>query len=230
MSDLQKCKQQLSDLQQRIEKIENQDLAASGQQAASTQQLGSTGSVQLTSGQRPTAAVEHQRVFDYRPRNIPGPWPVHRPQSRKDNRKGHYPASKRAKQPTWSRSFVCLANTCDDRMPNSTYYKALRKASLGEKYITFLQSDNSSKVDFNLKLAYPKLEMAGGYTLLCSHSSSRILEVIEGPYSVKRLKEETGQCKIFVRPLQKDLDLTPDGSQEEKKEVILYLLYLLHVY
>ena len=95
MSDLQKCKQQLSDLQQRIEKIENQDLAASGQQAASTQQLGSTYSVQLTSGERPTVAAKHQRVFDYQPRKIPGPWTGHRPQSRKGSRKSHYPASKR---------------------------------------------------------------------------------------------------------------------------------------
>ena len=66
-------------------------------------------------------------------------------------------------------------------------------------------------------MEFPKLEMTGGYVLMCSHNSSRTLEEIKPPYYVQQLKRETGQCKIFIRPLQSVLDLTPDACEEEKK-------------
>ena len=141
---------------------------------------------------------------------------------RKASGRGQQPSAKKRKyKPTWTRVFVCLASTGDDRMPSPSYYRELKKASLGERNITFNLSDNSVEFDFKLKMEFPKLEMAGGYVLMCSHSTSRVLEELKPPYNVQRLKRETGQCKIFIRPLQSDLDLTPDACEEEKEVKLL---------
>ena len=148
---------------------------------------------------------------------------------RKASGRGHQlPAKKRKYKPTWTRVFVCLASTSASRMPSPTYYRKLKRASLGEKSITFNIADTCVEFDYKLKMEFPKLEMAGGYLLMCSHNSSRTLEEIKPPYNVQRLKRETGQCKILIRPLQSDLDLTPDVCEEEK-EVKLLLTYDLHV-
>ena len=102
-------------------------------------------------------------------------------------------------------------------MPSPAYYRELKRASLGEKSITLNIVDTSVEFDYKLKMEFPKLEMAGGYILMCSHNLSHSLEEIKPPYNVQPLKKETGQCKIFIRPLQSDLDLTPDACEEEKE-------------
>lgn len=162
---------------------------------------------------RPLATTEHQQVFGYMPRSDRG-------RSRACG-SGRQPPAKKKHNPTWTRAFVCLASTADGRMPSTAYYHKLKKASLGEKNMTFNLEDNSVEFDYKLKMAFPKLEMAGGYILMCSHNTRRTLEEIKPPYTVQRLKRETGQCKIFIRPLQSDLDLTLDVYEEEN-EVKLY--------
>lgn len=163
---------------------------------------------------RTQAKVEHQRVFGYMPRSDTQLGACRR----KASGRGQQPTAKKRKyKPTWTRVFVCLANTSDSRMPSPTYYRELKRASLGEKSITLNIADTSVEFDYKLKVEFPKLDMAGGYLLMCSHNSSRTLEEIKPPYNVQRLKKETGQCKIFIRPLQSDLDLTPDACEEEKE-------------
>lgn len=167
---------------------------------------------------RTQAELEHQRVFGYMPRSVT----QGATSRRKASGRGQQPSAKKRKyKPTWTRVFVCLASTSDDRMPSPSYYRELKKASLGERNITFNLSDNSVEFDFKLKMEFPKLEMAGGYVLMCSHSTSRVLEELKPPYNVQRLKRETGQCKIFIRPLRSDLDLTPDADEEEKEVKLL---------
>ena len=162
------------------------------------------------------AEVEHQHVFGYMPRRNTQVGTCRR----KASSRGQQPPAKKQKC-TWTRVFVCLANTSDSRMPSSTYYRDLKKASLGKKSITFNIADTPVQFDHKLKTHYPKLEIAGGYLLMCSHSSSRSLEEIKPPYYVERLKRKTGQCKIFIRPLQSNLDLTPDACEEEKEVKLL---------
>ena len=96
---------------------------------------------------------------------------------------------------------MCLWNKTKERMPTHKQYRELKAADLGEKRLTFFV--DSTSVDFDNKLfeAYPKLETAGGYTLLCG-SQTRQLEVINPPYNILRLKERfLGQGKLFIRPL-----------------------------
>ncbi|XP_068717060.1 receptor-type tyrosine-protein phosphatase alpha-like [Montipora capricornis] len=71
--------------------------------------------------------------------------------------------------------------------------------------------------DAKLKNEYPKLELAGGYVLMCGKNTTRKLFAISPPYTVRKLKELTGQGKIFVRPLQRDLDVTPDVHEEDEQ-------------
>ena len=60
-----------------------------------------------------------------------------------------------------------------------------------------------------------KLELAGGYIVACS-TITRKLQKIDPPYTALRLKESTGQGKIFIIPLQQSLDLTPDVLPQEE--------------
>ena len=66
--------------------------------------------------------------------------------------------------------------------------------------------------------AFPKLRAGGGYELLrTSERNNRTLDVIPPPpsgYTVAYLKSVAGQAKIYVRPLQKDLDLTPTQGED----------------
>ena len=111
-------------------------------------------------------------------------------------------------------------------MPSSEEYICLRKASLGEKKIAFNLDSSTAAFDAKLKNEYPKLDLAGGYVLMCGRNATCKLFAISPPYTVRKLKELTGQGKIFVRPLQQDLDVTPD-VHEEDEEVIMCTLYVM---
>ena len=115
---------------------------------------------------------------------------------------------KNKQRPTWTRTFVCLAHTDVERMPSVNENIELKEASLGEKRLTnFLLTTTAKILTKKLRSAYPKLFGAGGYILLRG-GHSRIFQKLDPPYHVSRLKERVGQGKIFIRPLQGDLELT----------------------
>ena len=154
---------------------------------------------------------EHRRLFGFNPTTCQN--------TSKKRKREHGGTSKKLKRPTWTRTFVCLWNKNEERMPTPKEYRELKAADLGEKRLTFFADSTSVDFDNKLKEAYPKLETAGGYTLLCG-SQNRQLEVINPPYNIPRLKEHfAGQGKLFIRPLQKDLDVSPTGNSGEDEEV-----------
>ena len=155
---------------------------------------------------------EHRRLFGFQSSQNGQP-PRKRASSSTRSRTSQSKETKKAKEPTWTRKFVCLHNTKAKNIPTTSEYLQLRNASLGEMKITFLQSDSCHNVDKKLKDAFPKLESAGGYTLARS-ITTRDLQKIEPPYSVFHLKDSTGQGKIFIIPLQRNLDLTPTVKLE----------------
>ena len=67
--------------------------------------------------------------------------------------------------------------------------------------------------EFNETLlqAFPKLQLAGGFEMLKCASSTRMLEVIPLTISssARQLKAYIGTARIYIRPIQADLDLTP---------------------
>ena len=71
---------------------------------------------------------------------------------------------------------------------------------------------------------FPKLRNGGGFELLRCAASTRQLELI--PFSIsnspKLLKPWIGNARIYIRPIQVNLDLTPtEGYEEEVQNCVL---------
>lgn len=118
-------------------------------------------------------------------------------------------------------------------------------AGLGKKPLVFIEDADSEEVHVELLYAYSKLHMAGGYGLFCfpvqglvancrykilrtSETNTHKLEVIPSPpsgYIEAYLKSVTGQAKVYVRPLQSNLDLSPAAAEET---VGVFYVPLLH--
>ena len=105
----------------------------------------------------------------------------------------------------------------------------LMQAGLGAKTLSFMQSTDADDLHYDLLEAFPKLRAGGGYELLrASERNTRSLDVIPPPpsgYTVAYLKSVAGQAKIYIRPLQKDLDLTPTLGEDTVR-----LITILHLY
>ena len=70
---------------------------------------------------------EHRRLFRFNPTTC---------QTTNKKRKNGA-TSKKVKRPTWTRTFVCLGNTSEERMPTPKEYRELKAADLREKRLTF---------------------------------------------------------------------------------------------
>ena len=149
---------------------------------------------------------EHRRLFGFSANSS---------KQKRDGSSCGWRAKKTKQRPTWTRTFVCLAHTDVERMPSVNDNIELKEASLGEKRLTnFLLTMTATILTKKLRSAYPKLFGAGGYILLRG-GHSRIFQKLDPPYHVSRLKERVGQGKIFIRPLQRDLELTWEGCLDE---------------
>jgi len=124
-------------------------------------------------------------------------------------------AAKRGKEKvtSWTHKFFCLSETDDDVLPIKKNHLVL--AGLGEKSLTIPNID-CSPGDFQefIMGEFPKLRAGGGIEFLKCLQSSRNLEVI--PHSVSSsprvLKAWIGSARVYLRPIQKSLDLSPvDG-------------------
>ena len=105
-------------------------------------------------------------------------------------------------------------------MPSSELNKTLDAAKLGTRKVQFFQ--DAIQVDEKLREVLPKLEGAGGYLLLKGNGTHQIFP-IEPPYRVSRLKKEIGQGKVFIKPLQNNLELTTEAVSEDE-EVGLFVI------
>ncbi len=86
----------------------------------------------------------------------------------------------------------------------------LSLACLGEKSLSVFLYGGAEDLDYELLDHFPRLANGGGYELL--RSSGKDLVVIDMPavgYSAEYLKSVVTSAKIYVRPMQKDLDLSP---------------------
>ena len=127
---------------------------------------------------------------------------------------------------SWSHKFICLAYTDQDKSCSSTPEKTeLILAGLGEKNITINDVDCSPK-EFRdcITAAFPKLAAGGGFEYLKCAPSTRKLEVI--PFhicnSVRRLRAWIGNAKVYLRPIQMNLDLTASEELNGHNEVRIW--------
>ena len=105
----------------------------------------------------------------------------------------------------------CLSSPLDTHVPSTIAYKeTLCKAGLGEKTVV-VPNALCSRDEFwsVITSAYPKLLNCGGFELLRCMTNSRELEPISRSVakSPKLIKSVLSNRKIFIRPLQKDLDI-----------------------
>ena len=125
----------------------------------------------------------------------------------------------------WRHKFVCLAYKGQDKIPTTDYDKEeLFQAGLGEKEIEFKSLDlHSSAFKEILFDVFPKLRLGGGYQLLKCLPNTRRLEVLSMAVhnSLTLLKQRVENARTYIRPIQKDLDLTP---LEESIEAVCYYL------
>ncbi|KAF4109286.1 hypothetical protein G5714_010359 [Onychostoma macrolepis] len=114
--------------------------------------------------------------------------------------------------------FCCLDDKNVELVPNRCVKQRLAAAGLGEKRLTFqgIQTNPEEFREF-LLAAYPKLRQGGGFELLKISGTTRSRELVLIPcpndgYHVRYLKEpqtHIGHATIFIRPLQRNLNLDP---------------------
>ena len=87
-------------------------------------------------------------------------------------------------------------------------------SGLGKKNLSFLEDADSDEIKLEIADKFPKLKESGGYELLRVGARNRKLEVIPippGGYTVQYLKDVVQQAKVYIRPIQADLDLAVDS-------------------
>ena len=109
----------------------------------------------------------------------------------------------------------CLADKNCSTVPSRALKFQLQSAGLGRKKIIFGWKDNPFKLKEKLEEMYPKLVNGWGFELLRSGVPVHSLVVITPPpagYSVAFLRDESGlgQALAYVRPLQKNLEISDD--------------------
>ena len=123
---------------------------------------------------------------------------------------------KKASIPSWTHTFVCLAHPNQDLVPDPSDQAILQIAGLGERKIRFDGDCDAHGIYCELLVQFPKLHDAGGYKLMRTHyKGSKLLNVIDVPpsgYNVTYLKAVVHNARIFIRPLQRDLSLEPEGE------------------
>ena len=153
------------------------------------------------------AAAEQRRLFTFG-RQAAG-------NNRKNKGKGK-------KSPTCTLKFVCLQSKGATKPPLSVGEKtALCNCGLGDGSITFEINGGSDYCHSKILEKYPKLAMAGGYELLLHQRGSGDdagFHPIKPPYTPSRLKDFSGQAKIYIRPLQKDLAIEYEEQAVEVSE------------
>ncbi|PIK43878.1 DnaJ-like protein subfamily C member 5 [Apostichopus japonicus] len=103
----------------------------------------------------------------------------------------------------------------------------MQAAGLGEKKISVSSSKTAVELQARLMEEFPKLKDAGGYEYLRSTAQTKLLESISlpagGGYSAANLKFVMKQARIYLRPIQAELDLsnmTVDEVTEEDELMI----------
>ncbi|XP_064387954.1 uncharacterized protein LOC135336110 isoform X1 [Halichondria panicea] len=138
-----------------------------------------------------------------------------------------YERKSSTKHKSWTVKLVCLSSTEAKKVPCSVYDRnVLVSAGLGEKKTVIPDIECSAK-DFNeiIISSFSKLNGCGGFELLRCVPNTKDLELISPVIaaSPKVLKSVIGNGRVFIRPIQKSLDVNPiAGNSNELKEKCLH--------
>ena len=121
-------------------------------------------------------------------------------------------ANAASKKTTWKHKFVCLAYHDQIRIPTTDTEKDdLLQAGLGEKEIEFDDLElNAEEFRDLLYSQFPSLKEGGGFQFFKCAANSRSLELLSSTTlsSPTMLKSCAGSARTYVRPLQRDLDMS----------------------
>lgn len=106
----------------------------------------------------------------------------------------------------------------------------LLEAGLGEKKVSFANIDCApEEYCEKLFLTFPKLREAGGFEMMRCCSNTRVLETI-APSALQSpcaTPERIGRSKVYIRPIQKDLDTTPVVDSGSSMTNTVRLIYII---
>ena len=170
---------------------------------------------EIRRGTRAAIEGEQRQNFAGYSDNLKGKRPKKRSS---DSATGGWPARKQTREDTavWCHRFVCLADRKQTKVPTPTEKTILLASGLGEKPVSF----NSLSLTYAetvtvLETIFPKLATAGGIDFLKCPANSREMSLIhlDGASGVPlQLSLKGGHGRIYIRPIQSDLQLLPRES------------------
>lgn len=111
-------------------------------------------------------------------------------------------------------TFICLARCNQESIPDSEEHMALQLSGLGEEKVSFSLDADHHDIYGEFQVVFPQLKDCGGFELLrLPEGGGKVLQVIACPkigYSVPYLCAVVHHARIYIRPLQKDLDTDDD--------------------
>ena len=136
--------------------------------------------------------------------------------------------SEGSKKIQWKHKFVCLAYHDQTRIPTTDFEKEYwLQAGLGEKEIPFYDMNlNAEEFREVLFKHFHQLRDAGGFQLCKCMPNSRKLEVLSkfAHTSPECLKQRVGSARTYIRPLQKDLDISAIFNLPDGVSIVMILL------
>ncbi|KAK3735905.1 hypothetical protein QZH41_010203, partial [Actinostola sp. cb2023] len=115
--------------------------------------------------------------------------------------------------------FMCLSKVTDKTQPLSIKQRTtLSNSGLGDASVTLEIHQNHSHTITKLHEKFPKLaKLSGGFELVLYQRAGEEsgFHSLKPPYTPSRLKDICGQSKIYIRPLQEDIETdTVDATEE----------------
>ncbi|CAC5420890.1 unnamed protein product [Mytilus coruscus] len=104
-------------------------------------------------------------------------------------------------------TFVCLANRKQSKIPKGTEKTVLFRCGLGLRRISVNLNFTAEQLFNAIEDIYPKIKGSGGFEFLRCGQNCRDLQVLEYNWCPVELRNNIGsQAKIYLRPVQKDLE------------------------
>ncbi|XP_071844842.1 uncharacterized protein [Apostichopus japonicus] len=122
-----------------------------------------------------------------------------------------YGGHRKKKAVSLSFTFLCLCDRATMKVPSIFTQRTLTECGLGEKKVLIPSDSLPSEVMDVITRYYPKLREAGGFEYMKADGPSKRLHLIpipEGGFTAANLKNVAKQAKIYLRPIQCDLELT----------------------
>ena len=146
-----------------------------------------------------TAAAEHRQNF--------APYVGKGKQRARDR-----PSAPPPKRQQWTHKFLCVPSCSTNTAPRKgSERQLLISAGLWEKLVTFPNMDCPPEEYRDHLETFPKLKDAGGFELMRCIPNSNQLECLPplALCSPRNTQECIGKSKVYIRPIQKDLSLSP---------------------